>query len=71
MENSSNICENCRTLIIKKYGSGRFCSEHCAKSFSSKKKREQINQAVSKTLREKWRNGTIKLSNEQKKIFIC
>ena len=69
MEGSNKKCENCGTLIIRKYGSGRFCSEHCAKSYSSKIKREQINKLVSKTLKEKWKKGLIKLSDKQKKLL--
>lgn len=43
-------CENCTTEHDGSYGSGRFCSGKCARGFSTKTKREQINAAVSKRL---------------------
>ena len=43
-------CENCELPIHVKYGSGRFCSSVCARGYSTKAKREQINEKVSKTL---------------------
>jgi len=45
------ICENCQEFIENVYGSGRFCSSKCARSFSTKGKREEINQVVSKKLK--------------------
>lgn len=50
---SSNKCENCSSLIIQKYGSGRFCSQKCARSFSTKSKRKEINEKLSKIAKEK------------------
>lgn len=50
-QGSNNKCENCSTLTVEKYGSGRFCSAKCARSFSTKSKRLQINQKVSATMR--------------------
>lgn len=44
------ICEYCNNLIIEKYASGRFCNKSCAKGFSTKKKRKEINIKVSKKL---------------------
>ena len=44
-------CENCKNEHIGNYGSGRFCSRKCARSFSTKSKREVINYKVSLTLR--------------------
>lgn len=44
------FCENCNTNHNGKYGSGRFCSPKCARGFSTKKKRKEINEKVSKTL---------------------
>lgn len=44
------ICENCNTEHIGSYGSGRFCSSKCSRSFSTKAKRTEINEKVSKTL---------------------
>ena len=44
------ICENCSLDHNGNYGSGRFCSEKCARGFASKEKREEINIKISKTL---------------------
>lgn len=43
----------------KLYGSGRFCSQPCARSSSTSGKRKEINEKVSKTLTGKkgWSNG--------------
>jgi len=43
-------CENCGNKHDGDYGSGRFCSSKCARGFSTKKKRKEINEKVSKTL---------------------
>lgn len=43
-------CENCKKVHNGKYGSGRFCNAKCARGFSSKDKRKEINEKVSKTL---------------------
>lgn len=43
-------CENCEYEHDGNYGSGRFCSTKCARSFSTKVKRDEINKKVSKTL---------------------
>lgn len=51
------ICENCKNEHDGSYGSGRFCSKKCAKSFSTKLKRNDINLKVSKTIKEKIKNG--------------
>ena len=45
-------CENCSKDHDGLYGSGRFCSKECARGFSTKEKRSEINEAVSKTLRK-------------------
>jgi len=45
------FCENCGKEVFENYGSGRFCSEKCARSFSTKAKRKEINEKVSKTLK--------------------
>lgn len=44
------FCENCNKEHIGNYGSGRFCCSKCARSFSTKNKRTEINKKVSKTL---------------------
>ena len=43
-------CECCNQLIDGSYGSGRFCSSKCARSFSTKSKRGEINEKVKKKL---------------------
>ena len=44
------ICENCGTEHSGKYGSGRFCCQKCARGFSTKLKRKEISEKVSKAL---------------------
>lgn len=41
------ICEHCNKTHPGKYGSGRFCDSHCARAFSTSKKRKEINEKVS------------------------
>lgn len=43
-------CEKCSKTHNGEYGSGRFCFNKCARSFSTKNKRKEINSKVSKTL---------------------
>jgi very-short-patch-repair endonuclease len=43
-------CENCNSQHEGKYASGRFCSQKCSRGFSTKSKRSEINDKVSKTL---------------------
>ena len=45
-----NICELCSKEHYGEYGSGRFCCPKCARAFSTKAKRKEINEKVSKTL---------------------
>jgi hypothetical protein len=42
------ICECCNEPIVEYYGSGRFCDRVCARRFSTKAKRSEINSRVSK-----------------------
>lgn len=46
-------CENCNSEMAVKYGSGRFCSNKCARGFSTKSKRSEINEKVSNSLKGK------------------
>lgn len=46
----SGNCDYCGKHHNGLYGSGRFCSSKCARGFSTKAKRKEINEAVSKTL---------------------
>jgi len=69
------ICENCKNEHDGSYGSGRFCSSKCARSFSTKTKRNEINEKVSKKLigrnvkrnisKEKWEE----INNKRKKHY--
>ena len=43
-------CENCEQDHDGSYGSGRFCSTKCSRGFSTKSKRKEINEKVSKAL---------------------
>lgn len=44
------ICECCKKKHDGKFGSGRFCSKFCSRSFSTKLKRKEINRKVSEKL---------------------
>lgn len=46
-------CENCENQHNGQYGSGRFCSSKCSRSFSSNVNREKTNKKVSNTLKAK------------------
>lgn len=48
--NIIKICEFCEAEHDGKYGSGRFCQQKCARSFSSLKNRKEINKKISKAL---------------------
>jgi hypothetical protein len=54
-------CENCQSSHNGEYGSGRFCDIKCARSFSTKLKRKEINDKVSHSLVGR------KLTDEHKK----
>lgn len=51
-------CENCGIHHNGEYGSGRFCTSKCARSFSTKKNKKEINDKISKSLTGKSRNKT-------------
>jgi hypothetical protein len=61
MEVRKMNCENCNEEHDGSYGSGRFCSSYCARCFSSKEKREEINKKVSQTLKQKYAHNEIKI----------
>lgn len=46
-------CENCDSLHDGTYGSGRFCTIKCARTFSSTVKREEKNEKISNSLKGK------------------
>jgi hypothetical protein len=50
---NESLCENCQKQHDKSFGSGRFCSETCCRSFSTKEKRLEINKKVSLKLKNK------------------
>lgn len=57
-ESSNMKCENCNNSHNGNYGSGRFCSNKCARCFSTKQKRLEINKKVSVKLQgRKGNNG--------------
>lgn len=45
------VCEKCNIQHDGLYGTGRFCSSICAKSFSTTEKRLEINEKLSKSLK--------------------
>lgn len=53
-------CENCNKEHDGTYGSGRFCSKECARGFSTKNKRKEINEKTSNSLKGR------KLSDEHR-----
>ena len=63
-------CENCQKEHDGSYASGRFCSKECAKSFSSKIKREDTNKKISKKLKGSGHKPIEKICEECHKPFI-
>jgi very-short-patch-repair endonuclease len=63
------VCENCGKEHEVTYGSGRFCSCKCARGFSTKAKRKEINREISKKLKGR-SNETLKLT-KHKETKIC
>lgn len=57
------ICEYCSEPIIEYYGSGRFCDRVCARGFSTKAKRADINTRVSQKAKENSLEKTKHLHN--------
>lgn len=67
-------CEKCNKDHNGEYGSGRFCTPSCARSFSTKEKRKEINNKVSLSLKGRCTSGgqknwTEKSYNKQKKTW--
>ena len=56
-------CKNCSDKARKysKYTSGEFCSKRCSRSYSTKKKRKNINDKVSKTLTGSGNGNIVKI----------
>ena len=64
---SNSYCENCGSLKTEKYGSGRFCSESCARSFSTKNCRKEVNNKISNSLKKGYASGKI----SHKRNSVC
>ena len=66
------ICENCQKVHDGLYGSGRFCSTECARGFSTKDKRKEINETVGKKLSLLAHKDLEKICPECNQLFkIC
>lgn len=65
------FCENCGKEVFNIYGSGRFCSSKCARGFSTKAKRKEINNKVSKRLKGYTYPERIKIDVKEKECPIC
>lgn len=63
-------CENCEIEHDGYYGSGRFCSSKCARGFSTKSNRKEINKKVSKTLLNTGNPSIIKICKKCENQFI-
>lgn len=65
-------CENCSIEHDRSYGSGRFCSEKCARGFSTKDKRKEINKKVSEKLigSSNWNKGLTYRIKNNKHVLI-
>ena len=63
-------CENCSSLNDGSYGSGRFCSSKCARGFSTKNKRTEINEKVKSTMIGSGHPKVEKICKSCKKEFI-
>ncbi len=65
-------CENCNNDHNGVYGSGRFCSSKCARGFSTKGKRKEINNKVSKTLGGSGKiNNCLNCNSQTRKNKFC
>lgn len=58
-----SICEKCNIEHDGLYGSGRFCSSICSRSFSTKEKRAEINKKISETYRSKIESKSFLIKN--------
>jgi hypothetical protein len=62
-------CENCGNEHNGTYGSGRFCSEKCARGFGTKENKKEIYEKVSKSLSKRKHNDVKKICPECKHEF--
>lgn len=60
------ICEKCGKEHNGSYGSGRFCSASCARSYSTSLNRTEINKKVSNTLKNNFKKFVGKTKKELK-----
>lgn len=66
-------CKNCNkkeAIKYSKYSTGEFCCRECARAYSTKNKRKEINKAISKTLKGRGNPDVSKECSECKKKFI-
>jgi hypothetical protein len=68
-------CENCNKEHDRSYGSGRFCSSECSRSFSTKEKRSLINDKIKKSLKGKYigtqyKSGGFKKGYDKNRLVI-
>lgn len=63
-------CENCDRNHSGEYGSGRFCSSKCARSYSTKEKRSKINEKIRQKLKESGHGLVQKTCPSCEKIFF-
>lgn len=67
------ICEKCMRNHDGKYGSGRFCSSFCSRSYSTSKDKETKNKKISEKLKGKYTglNNSHFKNGKKQKISIC
>ena len=56
----SGMCERCKEKITEVYGSGRFCSQKCARGSATAGKREEISKKTSESIKKKFELGEMK-----------
>lgn len=64
-------CENCNKEHDGSYGSGRFCSVKCSRGFSTKSKRNEINNAVSLKLQNTGHSDIEKICPICEEVFFA
>lgn len=68
-------CEKCEKQIDEVYGSGRFCSAKCARSFATSSNRKEISKKVSNSLTGKESSKRdidwIGILNKEKQCLMC
>lgn len=65
-EIEDRLCEHCGCKILVQYGSGRFCSSRCARSFSASIHRQETNKKISKSMKKFFQS----LSDEERRKYI-